>query len=104
MFHPNIDLEGNVCLNILREDWRPVMSINLIIHGLSYLFQVVLTLFEDMTCDVTFLWQSPNTEDPLNKEAAEMLQRSERHFDTQVQRSIQSGAHIQGEYFPPCSK
>jgi hypothetical protein len=24
VYHPNIDLEGNVCLNILREDWKPV--------------------------------------------------------------------------------
>ncbi|KAF1774889.1 Ubiquitin-conjugating enzyme, active site [Phytophthora cactorum] len=22
-YHPNIDLDGNVCLNILREDWKP---------------------------------------------------------------------------------
>ncbi|XP_047306263.1 NEDD8-conjugating enzyme Ubc12-like [Impatiens glandulifera] len=23
VYHPNIDLEGNVCLNVLREDWKP---------------------------------------------------------------------------------
>ena len=40
MFHPNIDLEGNVCLNILREDWKPVLSINSIIYGLQFLFLV----------------------------------------------------------------
>ncbi|BBG94938.1 Ubiquitin-conjugating enzyme family protein [Prunus dulcis] len=28
IYHPNIDLEGNVCLNILREDWKPVLNIN----------------------------------------------------------------------------
>jgi len=26
VYHPNIDLEGNVCLNILREDWKPVLT------------------------------------------------------------------------------
>jgi ubiquitin-protein ligase len=40
VYHPNIDLEGNVCLNILREDWKPVLSINSIIYGLQYLFLV----------------------------------------------------------------
>ncbi|KAJ7966714.1 Ubiquitin-conjugating enzyme family protein [Quillaja saponaria] len=25
VYHPNIDLEGNVCLGILREDWKPVL-------------------------------------------------------------------------------
>ncbi|XP_041343498.1 NEDD8-conjugating enzyme Ubc12, partial [Pyrgilauda ruficollis] len=34
VYHPNIDLEGNVCLNILREDWKPVLTINSIIYGL----------------------------------------------------------------------
>lgn len=40
VFHPNIDLEGNVCLNILREDWKPVLSINSVIYGLQFLFLV----------------------------------------------------------------
>ncbi len=42
VYHPNIDLEGNVCLNILREDWNPVLSVNSILYGLQYLFLVIL--------------------------------------------------------------
>nr|GEZ60202.1 NEDD8-conjugating enzyme Ubc12-like [Tanacetum cinerariifolium] len=38
VYHPNIDLDGNVCLNILREDWKPVLSINTVIYGLYHLF------------------------------------------------------------------
>lgn len=49
IWHPNIDLEGNVCLNILRKDWKPVLSINHVIFGLETLFL------------------SPNPNDPLNK-------------------------------------
>ena len=41
VYHPNIDLEGNVCLNILREDWKPVLNINTVIYGLFHLFTVV---------------------------------------------------------------
>lgn len=40
VYHPNIDLEGNVCLNILREDWKPVLTINSVVYGLQYLFLV----------------------------------------------------------------
>jgi ubiquitin-conjugating enzyme E2 M len=35
IYHPNIDLEGNVCLNILREDWKPVLNLQAIIIGLQ---------------------------------------------------------------------
>jgi ubiquitin-conjugating enzyme E2 M len=49
VYHPNIDLEGNICLNILREDWKPVLTINSIIYGLQFLFL------------------EPNASDPLNK-------------------------------------
>lgn len=40
VYHPNIDMEGNVCLNILREDWKPVLTVNSIVYGLQYLFLV----------------------------------------------------------------
>lgn len=40
VFHPNLDLEGNICLNILREDWKPVLTINSVVYGLNHLFLV----------------------------------------------------------------
>ncbi|CAK0786465.1 putative NEDD8-conjugating enzyme Ubc12-like [Coccomyxa viridis] len=84
VFHPNIDLDGNICLNILREDWKPVLSINSVIYGLQFLFL------------------DPNPDDPLNKEAAEMQTNSPRQFEAQVQASILRGCSINGHYFPPC--
>ncbi|CAM9819083.1 unnamed protein product [Lampetra planeri] len=75
VYHPNIDLEGNVCLNILREDWKPVLTINSIIYGLQYLFL------------------EPNPEDPLNKEAAEVLQSNRKLFEQNVHRSMRGGVH-----------
>ena len=50
VFHPNIDMEGHVCLNILREDWKPVLTISSVVMGLQ------------------FLMLEPNADDPLNKE------------------------------------
>ena len=55
IYHPNVDTEGNVCLNILREDWSPVLSISSCVYGLQFLFM------------------DPNPDDPLNKEAARDL-------------------------------
>lgn len=52
IYHPNVDLEGNVCLNILREDWKPVLNLNSVMVGLQYLFL------------------EPNADDPLNKGAS----------------------------------
>eukprot|EP00249_Psilotum_nudum_P005030 c18521_g1_i1 orf=733-1284(-) len=83
VYHPNIDLEGNVCLNILREDWKPVLSINSIIYGLQYLFL------------------DPNPDDPLNQEAAEVLRNNPKQFESNVRRSM-AGGYINGHYFTRC--
>jgi len=73
IYHPNVDLEGNVCLNILREDWKPVLNLNSVMVGLQYLFL------------------EPNAEDPLNKEAAEDLRRNRDTFATNVRNSMRGG-------------
>ncbi|CAF0754535.1 unnamed protein product [Didymodactylos carnosus] len=73
IYHPNIDLEGNVCLNILREDWKPVLTINAVIYGLIFLFV------------------EPNADDPLNKEAAEVLKNNKRTFEQNVAQSMRGG-------------
>lgn len=44
IYHPNIDLEGNVCLNILREDWKPVLNLNAVVVGMQVCRQRVLEL------------------------------------------------------------
>ena len=80
LYHPNIDLQGNVCLNILRDDWKPVLSINSIVHGLCFLFD------------------DPNPDDPLNKDAAEMLAANPHQFERNVKMSLQGG-RISGESY-----
>ncbi|CAJ1964050.1 unnamed protein product [Cylindrotheca closterium] len=73
IYHPNIDLEGKVCLNILREDWRPVLDINSVIYGLIYLFY------------------EPNPDDPLNHEAAELFRKDIGQFERLVTRTLRGG-------------
>lgn len=80
IYHPNIDLEGKVCLNILREDWRPVLDINSVIYGLIFLFI------------------EPNPDDPLNHEAAELFRKDVNQFERLVNRTLRGGL-LDGVYF-----
>jgi ubiquitin-conjugating enzyme E2 M len=80
IYHPNIDLEGNVCLNILREDWKPVLNLNAVIVGLQFLFL------------------EPNASDPLNKEAAEDLKSNREGFKRNV-RSAMGGGSVKGQSY-----
>ena len=80
IYHPNIDLEGNVCLNILREDWKPVLNLNAVIVGMQFLFL------------------EPNAADPLNKVAAEDLKSGRDGFRRRV-RDAMEGKRVRGEEF-----
>lgn len=81
IYHPNINLEGAVCLNILRADWKPVLDINAIIYGLLFIFY------------------EPEANDPLNHEAAELLRNNKTQFEVVVKRTLQGYSHA-GEAFP----
>ncbi|PIA55635.1 hypothetical protein AQUCO_00700149v1 [Aquilegia coerulea] len=83
VYHPNIDLEGNVCLNILREDWKPVLNINTIVYGLHHLFT------------------EPNHEDPLNHEAATVLRDNPKLFEAHVGKAMMGGT-VEGTHFTRC--
>eukprot|EP00163_Fabomonas_tropica_P004972 TRINITY_DN14437_c0_g1_i2.p1 TRINITY_DN14437_c0_g1~~TRINITY_DN14437_c0_g1_i2.p1 ORF type:complete len:181 (+),score=46.40 TRINITY_DN14437_c0_g1_i2:160-702(+) len=81
VYHPNIDLDGNVCLNILREEWKPILTLNHVIYGIQHLFL------------------EPNDEDPLNTEAADLLAKDKRKFEQAVQRALNGGT-VAGTRFP----
>jgi ubiquitin-conjugating enzyme E2 M len=80
IFHPNIDLKGNVCLNILKEDWKPTLNMSAVAAG------------------VYFLFYDPNPKDPLNHEAAEIMRDDLKKFIDKVKISLKGG-EIYGETF-----
>ena len=81
VYHPNIDTEGNVCLNILRADWKPVLDIGNVIMGLIFLFL------------------EPNPNDPLNHEAAAEFRERPDRFRQNVSRSLR-GEMVNGIRYP----
>lgn len=82
-YHPNIDKDGNICLNILREDWRPVLNLQSIIFGLVFLFL------------------EPNMDDPLHKEAANVMRSNRSQFERNIAQAM-GGGTVQGTTYDHC--
>lgn len=80
IYHPNIDLKGNVCLNILRKEWTAVLNVSTVIVG------------------VYFLFTEPNPNDPLNHDAAEIMRDNPEQFVLNVKKSLKGGKMF-GEEF-----
>jgi len=85
IYHPNIDWEGHVCLNILRADWMPVLNLGAVVFG-------IVTLF-----------LQPNPDDPLNKEVAQLMLDNRTQFERNVKQTLQGG-NMFGRQFPKLLK
>ena len=81
IYHPNIDYDGNVCLNMLKDDWKPVFTGTSCVAGVYYLFV------------------HPNPNDPLNHEVAKLMRENPEQFKQNVKKSIKGG-YLFGQQFP----
>eukprot|EP01028_Stygiella_incarcerata_P013254 TRINITY_DN81719_c0_g1_i1.p1 TRINITY_DN81719_c0_g1~~TRINITY_DN81719_c0_g1_i1.p1 ORF type:complete len:180 (-),score=43.91 TRINITY_DN81719_c0_g1_i1:282-821(-) len=62
-FHPNVDQFGNICLDILKDEWSPVYSVRTILLSLQSLLA------------------DPNVDSPLNGYAAD-LWKDQKSYET----------------------
>nr|POE75519.1 ubiquitin-conjugating enzyme e2 8 [Quercus suber] len=68
IFHPNIDeLSGSVCLDVINQTWSPM-------YDMVNIFEVFLPQ----------LLRYPNPTDPLNGEAAALMMRDTKGYETKV--------------------
>jgi len=81
IYHPNIDFTGRVCLNILRADYSPVITLTQTLIGMLHLFY------------------EPNPSDPLNIPVAKLMESNVSQFDKNVKASLR-GETVDGQSFP----
>ena len=81
IYHPNIDYDGNVCLNMLKEDWNPTLT------GISCI------------AGVYQLFVEPNPNDPLNHDVAKLMRDDISQFKENVKRTLRGGYQF-GQQFP----
>jgi len=80
IYHPNIDLDGGVCVSVLRP-WKPTYSIQIVLFGLLFLFS------------------HPNPMDPLNNDAAADMRADKGNFGRNVVKALQGG-YVNNTQFP----
>ncbi|KAF8417247.1 ubiquitin conjugating enzyme E2-C, Ubc11 [Tirmania nivea] len=68
MFHPNVDMAGRICLDILKDKWSAVYNVQSILLSLQSLLG------------------EPNNKSPLNGQAAELWDKNPAEYVTLVVR------------------
>ena len=79
MFHPNIYLDGSICLDILQNQWSPIYDVS-----------AILTSIQSLLCD-------PNPGSPANSEAAQLFLSNKREYNRRVREIVEQSWLAAGE-------
>jgi len=72
MFHPNVYASGQICLDILQNQWSPIYDI-----------AAILTSIQSLLTD-------PNPNSPANVEAAKLYNENRREYDRKVMEYVEA--------------
>ncbi|CAH6421739.1 Ubiquitin-conjugating enzyme E2 [uncultured virus] len=74
VFHPNIDKSGHICLDILKSQWSPALSISRVLLSISSLLS------------------DPNADDPLDADAARLYKVDKAAYELRAREYTQKYA------------
>ena len=70
IYHPNISNTGEICLNILKKDWSPILTIKKVLLGISALLT------------------NPNPDDPLQSDVADIYIKNKKLYEQNVKEYV----------------
>jgi ubiquitin-conjugating enzyme E2 A len=71
IFHPNVYVDGKICLDILQNQWSPIYDIS-----------AILTSIQSLLSD-------PNPASPANAEASQLYDRDRREYNQRVRQVVE---------------